>query len=126
MGLRWLDVPCGLFPPHSIPFAPADLFKYHIITGATLFQRADNEPSRSRRGDSQETGNGSCQICHDMADGQGAVFKQNAWQVMPGQQDRSDGPGGAQIGQAIQTTADGWHMVRNVLGVGVIDSILQV
>lgn len=126
-------VPRWLSPSPSIPSAPSNLFEYDLPvdaillpSGAATFQCAHDESSRFRRRDPREAGNGGGQISHNMANRQGAVLEQNTRKMMLGQQARSDGPCRVHIGQAIQTTADDSPMVRKVLGIGVVEGILQV
>ena len=122
----------GLTSFPSIPSAPADFFKHHIPVDATLltvaataFQSPHYQSSCFRGGDARKAWDGGGQVAHDVTDGEGTVFEEDAGKMVLGKQTRGDGSNRIQVIQ-ITETASGQTTLRGVLGLGVLDSIFKI
>lgn len=124
--------PGGLSSSPSIPSAPADFFEHDVpvdtallTIAATAFQSSYHQSSCFRGRDTGEAWDGGSQVAHDMTDGEGTIFEENAGKVMLSKHTRSDGSNRIQIVQLAKTTS-GEAALRGVLGLGVLDSIFKI
>lgn len=116
----------------SIPSAPADFFKHDVpidttllAVAATAFQSSDYQSSCLCRRNSRETWDGGGQVAHDVTDGEGTVFEEDAGEVVFSKQTRSDHSNRVQVIQFAET-AGCKTALRGVLGLGVLDGIFKI
>lgn len=116
----------------SIPSAPAHLFKHHVpvhttllAVTATTFQSSDYQSSCFRGRNARETWDGGGQVAHDVTDGEGTVFEQDAGEVVLGKHTRSDSSGCVQVIQFAEA-AGRKTALRGVLRVGVLDGFFKI
>ena len=116
----------------SIPSAPADFFKHHIPVDATLlaiaataFQSSHYQSSCFRGRNAGESWDGGGQVAHDVTDGEGTVFEEDAGQVVLGKQTRSNRSNGIQVVQFAETTSS-QTTLRAILGLGMFDGVFEI
>lgn len=126
------DLSGGLSTSPSIPSPPANFFKHDVSVDTTLlaiaataFQSSYNQSPGFRGRNAGKTWDGGGQVAHDVTDGEGTVFEEDAGEMMLGKETRGDCSNRVQVIQLAET-ASCQTTLRGVLGLGVLDGIFKV